>query len=402
MSRFSCLNRCYSLILFFTLAGLAGCANSNVKPFLPIVTKMGADVKAISTEEAKTICASNYCEDNQIYVTNFGRRRHEDPAPPPPISSDPGKPVGGVSPTTPPYLMPPQPNEQMDYSRSILNVQNAWNISEGSSNVIVAVIDSGVDYFHADLRGNIAVNAPHAPGYSGDLYGWDFYHERPNAYDDLGHGTHCAGVIAAENNGIGVRGIAPGVKILPVKFLGPTGSGDTADAVRAIDYAVARGARILSNSWGGGGYSPLLNDAIQRAINQGVIFVAAAGNEAKNNDIVSNYPANYSGVVSVGSSDAIDYRSSFSNYGKSTVEIFAPGTSIFSTYPGGRYQVMSGTSMATPQVAGAFALARSVKPSITRDEAVTALCDSASSRLSDVSRCGRMDVGAFIERVSGG
>jgi subtilisin family serine protease len=385
------------VFVVFTLVALAACAKSEEKPFLPVVAKVGAEVTAISREDAETICRANYCEENQLYTADFGRRHHDDP-PPPPVTAPVREP--GVSPTTPPYAVPAQPSEQFDYSRGILNVQDAWAYSEGSTDVIVAVIDSGVDYFHPDLKNNIAVDAPSAPGYSGDTYGYDFYHKRPNGYDDNGHGTHCSGIIAAAKNGIGIRGIAPRVKILPVKFLGPTGSGDTADAVAAIDYAVARGARVLSNSWGGGGYSQLLDDAIQRAVNRGVIFVAAAGNNATDNDSVANYPANYANVISVGSSDGSDSRSSFSNYGRSSVEVFAPGTSIYSTFPGGQYRSMSGTSMAAPQVSGALALAVSVRPSISRAEATADLCDTSLRTLSDFSKCGRMDVGAYIRRVA--
>lgn len=385
MSHFSSRFHGRAAFAFIALLTLAACANSGEKTFLPVVAKVGAEVKAISSEEAKTVCQANYCEDNQVYVAHFGRKRRQ--APPPP-ATPPVKDPGGVSPTTPPYVAPAQPSEQFDYSRAILNVQAAWSVSEGSPDVVVAVIDSGVDYFHPDLRSNIVG------------VGYDFYHDRVGGYDDNGHGTHCAGVIAAAKNGIGVRGIAPRAKILPVKFLGPDGSGDTADAVRAIDYAVAQGARILSNSWGGGGYSQLLDDAIQRALNKGVIFVAAAGNNSMNNDLSPNYPANYAGVLSVGSSDAADIRSSFSNFGVSTVEVFAPGTAIVSTYPGGVYRSMSGTSMATPQVAGALALALSVRTGITREQATADLCDSAAGSLTNFSECGRMDIGAFIGRVN--
>ncbi len=383
---------------------LAACAKNGEKPFLPVVAKVGAEVRAISTEDAKTICKSNYCEDNQVYVTQFGRRHHDDPAP------APAPPPGPAPQPTGPGPVPNQPPEQMDYSRSILNMSQAWAISEGSPSVIVAVIDSGVDYFHPDLRNNIAVNTAElngrpgvdndGNGYVGDVYGWDFYNNRPNGYDDNGHGTHCAGVIAAEKNGIGVRGIAPRVKILPVKFLGANGSGDTADAVRAIDYAVSRGAKILSNSWGGGGSSPLLDDAIQRAINHGVIFVAAAGNESTDIDGSPSYPASYANVIAVGSSDSMDAKSSFSNFGSRSVEVFAPGSSIYSTYPNGQYRVMSGTSMATPQVSGAIALAASVRTGITRAEVLEDLCASSVNRLTEYSKCGRMDVAGFIRRVS--
>ena len=386
MSRVSSLFHSRATVAAFALAALAACGKSNEKPFLPVVAKVGAEVKAISAEEAKTVCESNYCEDNQMYVANFGRHRHDDP---PPTAPSPVKPPSGVSPTSPPYAMPAQPSESMDYSRSILNVRTAWNLTEGSPTVVVAVIDSGVDYFHPDLAANIVDR------------GYDFYHDRVGAYDDNGHGTHCSGIIAAADNGIGIRGIAPKVKILPVKFLGPDGSGDTADAVKAIDYAVEHGAKILSNSWGGGGYSQLLDDAIQRAINSGVVFVAAAGNDGRDTDSTPNYPSGYSGVISVGSSDSIDARSSFSNYGTSSVEIFAPGTAIVSTYPGGTYRSLSGTSMATPQVSGALALAFSVNPSLTPAEAESDLCDTAAEKLTSVSKCGRMDVGALVEKVSG-
>lgn len=377
------------------LLALASCANSGEKPFQPVVAKVGAEVRAISKEEAATVCKTNYCEDNQVYVTHFGRRHRNDPAPipPPPAPGPAPQPTG-------PGNYPNQPLEQMDYSRTVLNMGQAWAVSEGSSNVVVAVIDSGVDYFHPDLRNNIAINTTPLAGYAGDVYGWDFYNNRPNGFDDNGHGTHCAGVIAAEKNGIGVRGIAPRVKILPVKFLGANGSGDTADAVHAIDYAVARGAKILSNSWGGGGASQLLDDAIQRAVNKGVIFIAAAGNNAQNIDTAPTYPANYANVIAVGSSDAVDGKSSFSNYGARSVEVFAPGSSILSTYPNGQYRVMSGTSMATPQVAGAIALAASVRPGISRVEVLEDLCASSVGFLTQFSVCGRMDVGQFVQRVS--
>jgi subtilisin family serine protease len=382
------------------------CAKSGEKEFKPVVAKVGAEVKAISTEEAKTVCADHYCEDNQIYITHFGRKRREDPKPaplPPPTTE--------LDPTpTAPGPVPPQPAEQFDYSRALMEVSSAWRITEGSSDVIVAVIDSGVDYFHPDLAANIAINLSEkngrpgvdddANGYVDDVYGWDFFNDRPNGYDDNGHGTHCAGIIAAAKNGIGVRGVAPKVKILPIKFLGASGNGDTADAVRAVNYAVSRGARILSNSWGGGGVSKLLDDAIQNAVNRGAIFVAAAGNNAMDNDATPNYPANYPNVLSVGSSDSSDRRSSFSNFGAESVHVFAPGSSILSTYPNGQYRIMSGTSMATPQVSGALALAVSVRPSLRSADFVDDLCRSTVSRLTEVSECGRMDVGEFVARVN--
>jgi subtilisin family serine protease len=382
------------------------CAKSGEKEFKPVVAQVDGSVKALSAEEAKVVCPDHYCEDNQIYVTHFGRKRREDPKPAPlPQPVKEPRPV-----PTAPGPVPPQPAEQFDYSRALLDVSTAWKLTEGSSEIIVAVIDSGVDYFHPDLQANIAVNTAEkngSPGvdddrngYIDDVYGWDFYNDRPNGYDDNGHGTHCAGIIAAPKNSIGVRGIAPRVKILPVKFLGEKGSGDTADAIRAVNYAVSRGARILSNSWGGGGASRLLDDAIQRAVNRGVIFVAAAGNNALDNDAEPNYPANYPNVLSVGSSDSADRKSSFSNFGATTVHVFAPGSAILSTYPNGQYRTLSGTSMATPQVSGALALAVSLRPNLDRKDLIDDLCRSTVARLTSESECGRMDVGDFVARVN--
>lgn len=382
---------------FSGVAALTGCGKSEDKTFQPVVVKVGSLVRAISDEEAKTLCVDHYCEKNQIYTSHFGRKK-SDPAPNPnpiPAPDAPSQP----GPTTPPSVYPSQPRQQSDYSRSLLGISTAWKQTQGSPETIVAVIDSGVDYFHPDLKANILVGASSLPGYANDVYGWDFFNNRPNAYDDNGHGTHCAGVIAAENNSIGVTGVAPRVRILPIKFLGPKGNGDTADAVRAIDYAVARGARVISNSWGGGGYSKLLDDAVQRAVNKGVIIVAAAGNNGTDNDSVASYPANYENVIAVGSSDSLDDASSFSNYGPRSVQVFAPGSSILSTYPNGQYRVMSGTSMAAPQVSGAIALAVSLKPGISQPAVSDDLCNSSSNRLGGVSRCGRMDVAAFIKRV---
>jgi subtilisin family serine protease len=399
-------HRLFSTLAFFAFLSLMACAKSGEKEFKPVVAKIDGTVKALSAEEAKGVCTDHYCEDNQVYVTHFGRKRHEDPKPAPPA-----QPIREPKPVpTAPGPVPAQPAEQFDYSRPLLDVSSAWKLTEGSSEVIVAVIDSGVDYFHPDLQANIAVNAAEKNGrpgvdddrngYIDDVYGWDFYNDRPNGYDDNGHGTHCAGIIAAPKNGIGVRGIAPRVKILPVKFLGEKGNGDTADAVRAVEYAVSRGARILSNSWGGGGASKLLDDAIQRAVNRGVIFVAAAGNNALDNDTQPNYPASYPNVLSVGSSDSADRKSSFSNFGATTVHVFAPGSAILSTYPNGQYRTMSGTSMATPQVSGALALGVSLRPRMDREDFVEDLCRSTVARLTSESECGRMDVGDFVARVN--
>ncbi len=382
------------------LAGvfLVACGKGSDEGFKPVVADVNGKVESLSEAEAQEICATHYCEENQIYSANFGKKKTE-PAP------DPGT---GNPPTNP--SEPSQPSESLDYSRSILRAETAWAISEGSSDIIVAVVDTGIDYEHPDLVNNIWANQAEKDGLPGvddddngyvdDVYGWDFYNRRPNGKDDNGHGTHCAGIIGAEKNGIGVRGIAPKVKLMPLKFLGASGSGDTRSAVEAIRYAVKMGAKIISNSWGGGGYSQLLDQAVQDARAAGVLVVAAAGNEETNNDDTPYYPANISGVISVGSSTDRDQISSFSNFGRSTVSVIAPGSSIYSTHLKKGYKSLSGTSMATPQVAGALALALSVKKDLAVTTAESLLCSSSRSILRSYARCGRMDVGAFVEAVS--
>ncbi len=168
-------------------------------------------------------------------------------------------------------------------------------------------------------------------GYVDDIRGWNFVSNNNNPMDDNGHGTHVAGTIGAVgNNGIGIAGIAWSVKIMALKFLDATGSGNLSDAVSAIDYARVNGAKIINASWGGGGFSTALQAAIQRFQNVGGIFVAAAGNESSNNASVANFPANHSGVVSVAASTSADTLANFSNYG-ANVSIAAPGQGILST-----------------------------------------------------------------------
>jgi subtilisin family serine protease len=177
--------------------------------------------------------------------------------------------------------------------------------------------------------------------------------------DGNAHGTHCAGTIGAEhNNGLGVAGVMGDVSLMAVKFLSDEGSGSLADAVVAIDYATKMNVDIMSNSWGGGGFSKSLEDAIKAAKDKGIVFVAAAGNDGTNNDSKPSYPANYQvdNVISVASHTAQDALSSFSCFGKRTVHVAAPGSNVLSSTPGGEYKVFSGTSMATPHVSGVVGL----------------------------------------------
>lgn len=260
-----------------------------------------------------------------------------------------------------------------------INATQAWNVETGDRDLVVAVIDTGVDYTHSDLAANAWKNEGEIPGngidddgngFVDDVYGYDFSNKDADPMDGHSHGTHCAGVIGARHNGTGVMGVMANVKIMAIKFLSDSGSGETIDAISSIDYAVANGAKILSNSWGGGAYSEALKESIQNARDNGVLFVAAAGNSSADNDSRPTYPANYDveNVITVGAMDGKGNRSSFSNYGLETVHVFAPGSNILSTVPGDRYKKMSGTSMATPMVSGVLGLLLSKEDSLSFED----------------------------------
>ncbi len=267
------------------------------------------------------------------------------------------------------------------YGMAIIDAPEAWEVQTGSKSVIVGVIDTGVDIGHEDLQANIWKNSGESGdgkenngvdddgnGFVDDFRGWDFINDDNNPSDDNNHGSHVSGSIGAEgNNGKGVVGVNWNVSIMGLKFLGSDGSGTTDDAVSAIIYGANMGAKVLSNSWGGGGRSQALEDAIKYANDRGVLFIAAAGNESSNNDGVATYPANYQvpNLVSVAASTSSDGLASFSNYGKKTVHLAAPGNSILSTVINDRYERLSGTSMATPHVSGAMALVWAQFPALS-------------------------------------
>jgi subtilisin family serine protease len=262
-----------------------------------------------------------------------------------------------------------------------IDAPEAWATTTGSADIVVGVIDTGVDPSHPDLAVNLWTNPGELPGdgldndgngFVDDVHGWDFFNEDGNPFDDNSHGTHVAGTIAAAgDNGIGVVGVCWRARIMALKFLGAGGSGTTSDAADALAYAAAMkrdagvGIRLTSNSWGGGGESQLLSDAIAGNEAEDMLFVAAAGNNASDNDAFPFYPASVSNenVISVASTDRNDARSGFSNYGATQVDLGAPGSSIYSTVPGAGYGTKSGTSMATPHVAGVLALMLANAPS---------------------------------------
>ncbi|MGQ9810917.1 MAG: S8 family serine peptidase, partial [bacterium] len=281
-----------------------------------------------------------------------------------------------------------------------IDAVEAWDIFTGSSDALVVVIDTGTDYNHADLAANMWVNPNEIPGngidddgngFVDDVRGWDFYNNDNDPMDDNGHGTHCAGTIGAVgNNGTGVVGVNWTVKIMPVKFLSSGGSGYTSGAVQSIQYALTiPGVKVMSNSWGGGGYSQALYDAIVEAYNAGVLFVCAAGNSAVNTDTSPMYPACYDvpNVMSIAATDHNDQLASFSNWGPTTVDLGAPGVDVVSTLPGNSYGSLSGTSMATPHVSGVAALIWGRFPSMTVDQVKALIMNSVDPIPSLAGKC---------------
>ena len=256
-----------------------------------------------------------------------------------------------------------------------IDAPEGWNVLNSASNVIVAVTDTGIWHTHEDLATNMWRNPGEIPnngidddgnGFVDDVHGINAITSKGTPGDDHGHGTHVAGTIgAAGNNGKGVVGVAWRVQLMACKFLDSSGSGWNSDAITCIDYARAHGASIISASWGGGSFSQALYDAIARAQQDGILFIAAAGNNSINTDDYPFYPADYElgNIVSVAATTRQDGLAYFSNFGSSSVDLGAPGLEIISTWLGdGGYNTISGTSMATPHVSGVFALMKARFP----------------------------------------
>ena len=267
-----------------------------------------------------------------------------------------------------------------------IRAEAAWGVTTGSASVVVGVVDTGIDYNHPDLAANVWSN----PGGKGNVacaagtHGFNAITNTCDPMDDHYHGTHVSGTIGAVgNNSLGVVGVNWTTSIMGLKFLDYSGSGTTAGAIAAIDFAVQAkidgvNVRVLSNSWGGGAFSKALLDEINKAGENDILFVAAAGNDSSSNDYYPHYPANYGtpNLISVAATDNRDALAYFSDYGATTVHLGAPGVSVYSTTPGGNYTYLSGTSMATPHVSGVAALVLATSPNLTTAQVKSAILNN--------------------------
>ena len=296
------------------------------------------------------------------------------------------------------------------WGMSKIGMPLAWDQHTGSTQVVVGVVDTGVARTHEDLAAQMWQNPDEvagngidddANGTVDDINGRDCHNNDGNPADDNDHGTHVAGTIgAAANNSVGVAGVSWNVRIMSLKFLSSSGSGYTSNAIECIDYAIGEGADILNNSWGGGSFSQALMDAVGRSRTAGQLFVAAAGNSSRNNDSYAHYPSSYAvdNVVAVAATTSTDSLASFSNYGATSVDIAAPGSSILSTLRSG-YGLKSGTSMATPHVAGAAALLLAQDSDRSYSDLKNRLYDTAtkvSGLTGKVATGARLNVGAAL------
>ncbi len=287
------------------------------------------------------------------------------------------------------------------------NAASLWNKNILGQDVLVAIVDSGIDINHSQLIGRLAYNDAELNGqknvdddnngFVDDVLSWNFATRNNDVRDTVGHGTHVAGIIAADHttNDLLPKGVAPKAKILPITFIDKSGGGSISAAIAAIDYAKTRGAKVINASWGGGVCSNTLKQKIESLSSQGILFVAAAGNDGTNIDQFYEYPAslNLSNQITVGANTFANQIADFSNFG-SRVHLLAPGQDILSTYPGNETRLMSGTSMATPFVTGAVALLISAFPNASFEKIKSAIMSSTDPYLFPVETRGKLNIGA--------
>lgn len=298
-----------------------------------------------------------------------------------------------ATPLTNTTTSPDDPYFSKQWFHKTLNSLLAWQINEGSEDIVVAIVDTGIDYTHPDLKKNIWINKKEivngkdddGNGYIDDIYGWNFSANTNDARSTTAspHGSHVAGLVGASgNNHLGVIGIAPKVKLMALKFMDDSGAGMTSNAIKAINYAIDKKVFLINNSWGSSSYSRALSDVVERAAKAGILFFSAAGNGSKGAgyDIDQKpwYPASYAywNVFSVAATTSNDDLTSFSNFSKTKVDVAAPGSSIYSTVTGSSYQTMSGTSMATPIVSGLAVLVKAANPKLDPLQIINVLRES--------------------------
>lgn len=281
----------------------------------------------------------------------------------------------------------------------------AWSKTTGAASTVIAVIDSGIDFNHPDLKNNQWLNP--MPTTSGDLHGWDFVADSGEIIDEQGHGTAVAGLIAAEgNNSAGVTGVMWQASLMSLRVLDGTGTGDVANAVEAIDYAVAHGARVINLSWGTTGESLALKDAIERALQRNVAVVCSAGNGSQNLDQQAYYPASFGlrDLIVVGATDNLDQPAAWSNWSARKVTVAAPGTNVLTTQRGGGYQNVTGTSAAAPIVTGIAGLLKTFRPGANAGQVAKAISNSVRKIVSlsgKVSSGGVVNAAGALDKVHG-
>lgn len=306
---------------------------------------------------------------------------------------EPDYPINAI-PQNPAAIIPDDPYFSKQWFHSTLNSLEAWSVNDGSDEIVAAVVDTGVDYTHPDLTDNMWVNKQEVlngrdddgNGYIDDIHGWNFAanNNDPRSTAKSPHGSHVAGLIGARgNNHVGVVGVAPKVKMMALKFMDDSGAGITSNAVKAIDYAIQKKVFLINNSWGSNRYSRTLSDAITRAAKVGILFFAAAGNGNKgvgyNIDAIPWYPASYPqwNVFSIAATTSGDKLTEFSNFSKTKVDVAAPGYAMYSTVSGTSYQMMSGTSMATPVVSGLAVLVKAANPDLNPAQILNIIRESS-------------------------
>ena len=315
------------------------------------------------------------------------------------------------------FATPNDPSFSQQYGLTKIDAPDAWDITTGDAAIVVADTDTGMDLDHADLAGNLWNNPGEIAGngvdddgngFVDDVHGWDFSNNDndPNdqtSFTNPGHGTHTAGIIGAVgNNGTGVSGVNWDVSIMVVRMINQFGSGDVFTAAQGINYAVENGARVINASWGGFPANTTMKNAMDNALSEGVLLAIACGNGnlfgiGQDNDSTPILPASYphDNIISIAATNSSDAKTGFSNYGRASVDLAAPGSSVLSTTPNNNYQEMDGTSMSAPMVAGAAALVLASDPSLTVLELRERLLGSVDRISAMTGRCtsqGRLNV----------